>query len=253
MTKAILPHLPIDKIEAAFARSPGNEIASGKLDSPESSAALAANMFGIFLDAPEKFPALPGGDGWGSPAAQACIEFEAPFPWWPRGRHPWLDAAVITQTHLIGFESKRFEPFRGGKPAKFSETYWRDVWGARMGPFLATRDRLRDAPGRYRHLDAAQLVKHAFGLRTEAARWGLDAALVYVYAEPLAWPDGGKIDAAARERHRAELVAFEEAVAGAEVGFIHLSYRTLLALLDASGDAQLRHHAAAVRERFPDI
>jgi hypothetical protein len=39
-----------------------------------------------------------------------------------------------------------------------------------MKPFQAMRDRLRDQPDLYRHLHAAQLVKHAFGLRTLASR-----------------------------------------------------------------------------------
>jgi len=49
MTDALFDYLPKDAILAAFARSPGNELASGKLESPESSAALAANTFGLFL------------------------------------------------------------------------------------------------------------------------------------------------------------------------------------------------------------
>ena len=39
----ILPHLPADLILAALSRSPGNELRTGKFDSPESSAALVAN------------------------------------------------------------------------------------------------------------------------------------------------------------------------------------------------------------------
>ena len=45
---------------AALRRAPGGELASGKFDSPESSAALVANAFGWFLQQPRKLPPLPG-------------------------------------------------------------------------------------------------------------------------------------------------------------------------------------------------
>ena len=45
-----LPGVPEDKVRAIYGRAAGNEIASGKFASPQSSAALAANGFGWFLD-----------------------------------------------------------------------------------------------------------------------------------------------------------------------------------------------------------
>ena len=47
MTGRFLPGVPGPKVEAIFNAAAGNEIASGKFDSPESSAALAANAFGF--------------------------------------------------------------------------------------------------------------------------------------------------------------------------------------------------------------
>jgi hypothetical protein len=47
-----LPGLPVGIIRAAYLNAPGNEIESGKFASPESSAALVANAFGLFLDDP---------------------------------------------------------------------------------------------------------------------------------------------------------------------------------------------------------
>lgn len=42
-----------------------------------------------------------------------------PVPW-HGGRHPVLDRLVVTPSALIGIESSRFEPFRGGKAASLS-------------------------------------------------------------------------------------------------------------------------------------
>lgn len=58
-SEGLFDYLPIDKIKDSFARSPGNEIASGKLASPESSAARAANALGIFIEQPASLPPIP--------------------------------------------------------------------------------------------------------------------------------------------------------------------------------------------------
>ena len=54
-----LPGIAGEEIEKIFKAAPGNEIESGKLDSPESSAALAANTFGFFLNRAWDLPLLP--------------------------------------------------------------------------------------------------------------------------------------------------------------------------------------------------
>lgn len=166
------------------------------------------------------------------------------FPW-RGGRHPWLDAAVETSCHVIGVESKRFEPFRDAKTINLSDAYDRDVWGDRMTPFTAMRHRLRAGDGGYHHLDAAQLVKHAFGLVTEGRRLGKAPVLLYLYAEPTRRGDM-PIPADAIERHRAEIADFAVAVADAEVRFATCSWREWLA--GWTDDA--RNHADALIARF---
>jgi len=134
MDELFLPGLPVDLIRAAYAGAPGNEIESGKLASPESSAALAANTFGLFLDRPAQLPPLPGGQDWGWPALSVRLEAIVRFPW-QGGRHPCLDVLVETATTLIGIESKRYESFRGKSEPDFSEAYWRPVWGEALRCF----------------------------------------------------------------------------------------------------------------------
>ena len=51
-----LPGVPLDFVRAALAVAGGNEIESGKLDNPESSAALAINAFGWFVNRPGDLP-----------------------------------------------------------------------------------------------------------------------------------------------------------------------------------------------------
>ena len=248
-----LPGVPGAEIEAIFARAAGNEIATGKFDSPESSACLAANAFGYFLERAADLPPLPGclGELW--PARSLKLEAPVRFPW-RGGRHPVLDCLVTTPSAFIGIESKRFEPFRHKRKPVFSDAYWRPVWGGRMRRYESIRDELRGEPGRYRHLDAAQLVKHAFALRTavhKPDRRVLAPILCYIYAEPQYWPSSGApVGEEAHGRHRRELERFAAAVADDEVAFVSCSWRSLLETWTRHKNGGVRAHAAAVVTRF---
>lgn len=243
-TSKFLPGVPEDRILSLLASAGGNELESGKLDSPESSAALAVNAFGWFLDRPADLPPFPPLADIDWPAQRVDIERQMRFPW-RGGRHPWLDAALETPTHLIGIESKRFEPFRDAKTVNLSDAYDRDVWGDGMAPFTFMRDALRRRDAVFAYLDSAQLVKHAFGLVTEGNRIGKAPVLLYLYAEP----DKRETSAISPEtlaRHRAEIASFAIDVAGAAVRFASCSYREWF---DGwTGDACL--HAGAIIDRF---
>jgi len=98
-----------------------------------------------------------------------------------------------------------------------------------------------------------QLVKHAFGLRTQAHKRGKVPILAYVYAEPESWPDGKPVSSDKRDQHAEEVRCFARLVDGAEVRFMHFTYRALLATFSASTSRDVRHHADKVRERFDVI
>jgi len=250
---SLLPGVPVDLILEIYGRAPGNEIASGKFASPESSAALAANTFGPFMTRPAELQPPPGGEAWGWPASSVRLEAILRFPW-KGGRHPCLDALVETPAALIGVESKRYEPFRAKAAVAWSDAYWRPVWGDAMAGYERIRDRLRGGRSAFALLDAAQLVKHAFALRTAVHRekqfLGKQPVLLYLYAEPERWPDGRPIPRADIEAHRVEIRSFAEAVTGDEVVFHACSYRELLSAWTASCRELARAHAAAIVTRF---
>lgn len=239
-----LPGVPEGLVRAALSKAGGNEIVSGRLDSPESSAALAVNAFGWFIERPVALPPFPQLNQIDWPATRVDVERQMRFPW-RGGRHPWLDAAVETGGHVIGVESKRFEPFRDAKVVSLSEAYDRDVWGEHMASFTGMRDRLRSGATSFVHLDAAQLVKHAFGLVTEGRRLRKAPVLIYLYAEPT---HRGRImiSAEALTLHRTEIATFAAAVAGAEVRFAACSWGDWLA--GWAGDTRI--HADALVRRF---
>ena len=254
MPDRFLPGVSGGQVEAAFGAAPGNEIANGKFDNPESSTALAANTFGFFLNRVQELPPLPSCEGKVWPARSLALEARVRFPW-RGGRHPVLDCLVATPSALIGIESKRYEPFRAKAAPSLSEAYWRPRWGERMSGYAGVRDALRRDSHAYLRLDAAQLFKHAFALRTDVHRdgphKGLRPILFYLYAEPETWPkDGRQVDEDRKLQHRQEVETFGAAVAGDEVIFTACSYRTLLAHWADTEDAGVRAHAKAVLERY---
>lgn len=238
----LLPGVPVERVAAALGAAAGQELASGKFGSPESSSALAVNGFGPFLESPDTLPPFPCLHDLGWPATYVNIERQMRFPW-PGGRHPWLDAAVETATHLIGVESKRFEPFRDSKLAKLPPKYSSHQWDECMEPWCAMRDLLLADPAVFCHLDAARLVKHGYGLVTEAKRRGKSPVVLYLYAEPT---KGRAIPAQAFTDHRSEIARFGGEVAGSTVRFVTCSWREWLTTFPSN----LSDHTDRVIARF---
>jgi hypothetical protein len=246
--KALLDYLPKDQIIARFQRGAGEELLSGKFVSPESSAALVANAFGFFIQQPGLLflptPRLQAGS-----ALAVLLEEEVRFGW-RGGFHPWLDVVVETDERFIGIESKRYEPFRDEKKIDFSSAFDRDVWGRNMGRFDEMRKALISERKQYAHLDAAQLVKHAYGLYAQAKRRGKSACLVYLYSEPKAYPTGRQIPRSSLVAHAEEVSDFAEAVSGADVQFASLRYADLLNNWATWGGNSLPHHAEEMQKRY---
>ena len=259
MTGRFLPCVPGWRIEEIFNAAPGNEIATGKFDSPRSSARLAANAFGFFLCRPALLPPLPACKGEDWPAESLAIEEEVRFPEpWPGPIHSHPDVLITTPSALIGVESKRFEPFDKNRVEHISDAYWR-CWGEKMRGYESVRDRLRREKGARVSLNEAQLIKHAFALRTRVHREDRDRdlrpVLYYVNAEPNVIPgdgpeDGTPIDEAAKAMHRKEVKAFAQAVEGDEVRFVACTYRELLAAWQQDDSPEVRAHAEAVNRCF---
>ena len=248
MDELFLPGVPANQIKQAFASAPGKEISGGNFARPVSSAALAANAFGFFLNRPGDIPLPPECDG--ETVCSLSIETPVRFPW-IRACHPWLDVLIVTDRAFIGVESKRFEPFQQKRsPGEFRESHRWPKWGDNMKGYERIRDQHPDKD--FSHLDVAQLVKHAFALRTERQECPkLRPVLWYLYAEPECWPkDARLIPDMEKRAHRKEIARFAEIVAADEVRFLSCSYRDLLAHWSAHGLPDVRDHAGRVLTRF---
>lgn len=95
-----------------------------------------------------------------------------------------------------------------------------------MGPWCAMRDRLPVDPEAFRQLDAAQLVKHGYGLVTEARRRGKSPVLLCLFAERT---KGRDIPDKVFANHPSEIACFAVGVAGATVCFSACPWRERLA------------------------
>jgi hypothetical protein len=122
-----------------------------------------------------------------------------------------------------------------------------------MKGYEACRDRLFSGERGFERLDVAQLMKHAFGLRTAAhhkEHRGKRPVLFYLFAEPERWTDGVAIADTVRQQHRDEIESFSQLVAQDEVQFVACSYRQLLAGWAEHADTNIRAHAAMIAIRF---
>lgn len=239
-----LPEVPADLVLAALTKTPGGEVKSGKFDSPDSSSALVANAFGWFLERPGDLPMLPGGVGR---AQTVALSVEMRFPW-AGGKHPWLSVGVETDRYLIGVEAVRYEPFRPAKTNTFADGFERADWGRKMDGYTSLRRTHANGANRFATLDAVQLIKAAYGLRTESARRRKAPLLIYLYAEPATWANGRAVDQARIAAHRADIDLFSKSVESDEVAFAPLRWADLLAMW--ARDKTCAAHAARVAERF---
>lgn len=114
-----------------------------------------------------------------------------------------------------------------------------------MCAYDSLRRDLADGRITYGHLDATQLIKHAYGLVSEGERTGLCPVLFYIFDEP-AERAGKAIDQLEHKAHREEIADFAHKVRDQAVRFAACSYAQWF----DQWPIELRGHADAVRNRF---
>lgn len=234
----LLPGTDPASFQAELEGGDGSELKK-KFCAVHSSAALAVNCFARFKREPVRLT-IDGFSGFDT------IRFEAKCPAGIQGRRPPnLDMLLGGLDSIIGVESKLTEHLRTHE-AMFSRAYDEQIIDMRReSPWFALMHTLMREPRRYRHLDAAQLVKHAFGLGHSFAR--RPVTLLYLYWEPR--------NAAALPElfaHRAEVARFSAEVAGATPSFRALSYPALWASWAERNDDLdwLDEHVSRLRARY---
>lgn len=233
----LLPMVLPQDFEADLTAGDGNELKT-KFLAAHSSSGLAVNCFAPFRGRMADL-ILPM-DGPFDP-----LRFEQKCPTGLRGgRAPNLDVLLRGANGGVGIESKLTEHLTPRR-ATFSSAYAEQIRdGRRTHGYFHEMLRLMDQPDSYVWLDAAQLIKHAFGL---ARAFGdRPVTLLYLFWEP-ANPHVSPIFA----QHREEIALFAARVGTGGPDFVAMSYPELWATWQEAGPADwLAHHLSALRARY---
>jgi hypothetical protein len=207
-----------------------------KLHAAHSSSALVVNVFAPWKSRlPELI--LYGEQGF------SFLRFEVKLPTGLGGVPPHVDVlAEAAGGAAVAIESKATE-FLQGHPAVFAESYRLARWPEFVASYTAAMGCLRANPTRFRHLDDAQLIKHALGL---GARYGEHVVtLLYVFWEPANRDEFPEFDL-----HCAEVQEFGGLVSGSSVRFGWTTYKDMWREWGRHDRQWLREHAAKLSERY---
>lgn len=223
-----------------FGHGAGSELGTpddpGSMASLRSSSALAVNVFDAWRDAdPGLMGPLVGAD------RAVGIRFEVQYPTGLGGVPPHLDVVMDQSSGVpLAIESKFAEVYSPAHNA-FRSSYF-DAPGLWEG-FTQTRQlasAVADGSTEFDHLGAAQLVKHALGLKRAHGPNGFK--LLYLWYE---WP--GEIAAA----HRREIESFAEAI-GDDFDFTALTHQELFDALRRIPQPRLGYVAYLEGRYFSD-
>ena len=228
---------PMSKLaEADYRGGAGNELddrlgEAAKMRALYSSSALVCNVFDTWRSADADAGAI--GRALAISSALASVRFEAQLPSGLRGTPPTLDLLLVASDSLAwGVESKFTEPFQGRQAhAPFVETYFKNdigLWAALGLPKCQDlADRINWGVIKFVHLDAAQLLKHALGLRRKYE----DGQLVLLWFN---------VEAPIAESLATEIREFSRSV-DSTLGFRAVTYQDVFARLSQESTANPAH------------
>lgn len=231
----LVPGVRLADFEADLRAGDGNEL-ERKFRAVHSSSALTVNVFGPFRARTSELTVLDLG-----PFAK--LRFEAKCPHGVSSRAPNLDVLLTGQSGTVGIESKLTEHLSRHR-ADFSPRYREKIRDERReSAWFEEMVRLEEDPRRYAWLDAAQLVKHAFGLAHTFP--GKALTLLYIYWEPRHTEQLSLL-----AEHRREAESFSRRVAGSRPAFRAMSYPELWASWSGDSRSWLTAHLDALRARY---
>lgn len=210
-----------------------------KCRAPYSSSMLVVNSFARFRRT-EMLPVAYDLAG----LTRAKFRFEGTCPTGLGGTPPHLDVLACGSEVVLGVESKCTEHL-GSKKPEFADSYLKLRDSNRQSPaWIIEMEAIRAIKRAYKHLDAAQLIKHALGISNNY--FGKRLTLLYIYWEPTNANSIPEI-----RDHRAELQEFRARVRGGSPAFHAMTYDDLWKRWEREASpAWLRAHVARLRERY---
>jgi hypothetical protein len=230
-----------DRLQAQLAAGSGGELLptrTGKVKAhaPYSSATLAINAFGPWLDREDELR-VAGLGGFTEP-----LEIESKQQIAHGGGVANLDVLLRGPDLVVGVESKLTETLSPHDPVTWREPYWSDEMPTLLdAPWCAVFEDSLHARWQPSRLGVEQLIKHALAIRSNFPD-PTRRHLVYVYWEP---SDGAAVEEVVA--HRGEVADLAARLTGADPGFHHLTYAQLLEEWEGIADPR---HLAELRARY---
>jgi hypothetical protein len=160
-----------------FEAGAGNEL-GGDLRSLRSSAALACNVFDYW----RRHPSEPVAQACGLGGSSCRVSFERKFPTGLGGTPPHLDVVLEPEEGPPTAIESKFSELYGTAHNDFRKSYFtrQAVWEG-LPHSLDLAHRIRDGDATFQALGAAQLLKHALGLKQAYGPRGF--RLLYLWYE----------------------------------------------------------------------
>lgn len=176
-------------------------------------------------------------------SAFLSLHFETKTPTGLGGTPPHLDLLAETADNAVLAVESKLTEYLQPHHAGFVPAYSARSWPAGVAAYVNIMRQLQENPARFVYLDAAQLVKHAFGLASLPGKH--EITLLYLFWEPgnhAAYPEF--------EVHRREAAEFAESVVGASVKFSWKSHAELWREWELAGHDWLQLHASELLRRY---
>lgn len=232
-----------------FEDGDGNEL-YGNMNAIHSSSALVCNFFDYWRG--KNSASLADALGAGK-VRRICFEHK-----FPTGMSkPNLDVVLFCDDGTVfAIESKFAEPFRGKKKNSLKKYFSREseIWkNSDLDRCQDIAQKLHNGELRFRHLDAAQLLKHMLGL----AKWGKESGknwtLLYLWFNP------GELGGSEAKCHECEIKQFINEVShdGLNVGgggtICTMTYQVLFRkLFRELGDSHKEYKKYLCQRYFPE-
>ena len=241
----LLPLVEPEDFEKDLRKGAGQEL-KRKFRAIHSSVALVVNCFAPFRNRIADL-VLPAAEASGIRPTDGFreLEFERKCPTGLQGNPPHLKVVVSGSGRTVAVQGKLLGPLRRNY-SKFKPAYKTGILDERREePYFKEMLRLCDNPHAYTRLEAAQLIKHAFGLSKQfSAR---QVTLLYLYWEPT------NVDRIPEfQEHRREVEEFGRRVQEATLQFKAMTYQELWQLwrTSESSTTWLGEHLDQLEKRY---
>lgn len=136
------------------------------------------------------------------------------------GATPNLDVIIKLEDEIIAIESKFAEPYRSHTYKNLSTKYLTNnkLWEG----LTKIQELAKKLENKYTHLDAAQLIKHILGLRTDNEKISKDKKITLLYL----WYDVPGTEEA--KEHQEEIEAFATIAKADGINFHHITYQKVI-------------------------